>query len=66
MNTDSRTKENPEYTQTNLRNNSNFNPKMPGSQCLTSFKKMVEELRNLERKDKKGKTIWKTIKEIGK
>ncbi|PIO27890.1 hypothetical protein AB205_0053650 [Aquarana catesbeiana] len=41
-------------------------PKTPGSQCLNAFKKMVEEdLRNLRRKDRKGRHVWDAIKKIG-
>lgn len=57
----------PELTQTTLRNDSIFNPKIPGSDCLGAFKKMMEsELRKLEKKESKNKNIWKTIKDIGK
>lgn len=67
LNVDNRILEHPEYVQTNLRNNSMFNPKTPGSQCLGEFKKMVEDdLRKLAKKDTRTNNIWKTIKEIGK
>lgn len=67
MNTDNRIKENSEYIQTNLRNNSIFNLKMQGNQCMGAFKKIVEDdLRDLEKKNRKTKNIWRTIKQIGK
>lgn len=50
-----------------LRNNSIFNLKVPGSQCLGAFKKTVESvLKKLERKESKNRNIWKLIKDIGK
>lgn len=67
MNTDNRTKEDPEFIQTNLRNNSIFNPQTSGNQCMGAFKKMVEDdLKNLENKHRKTKNMWKAIKQIGK
>lgn len=67
LNEDKRLPEISGFAQTTLRNNSIFNPKVPGSQCLEAFKKMVEDdLKKLERMGSKNMKIWKTIKEIGK
>lgn len=56
-----------EFKHTDLRNNSIFNPKVPGNQCMNAFKKMVEsDLAKLERKKPKDRNVWKAIKEIGK
>lgn len=66
LNQEDGTWETPEYVQTNLKNNSIYNPKTPASQCMNAFKKMVEEdLRNLRRKDRKGKHTWDAIKKLG-
>lgn len=52
ISTESSIKDTPEYIQTNLKNNSTYNPKTPGSQCLTAFKKMVEEEKEGKKKEK--------------
>lgn len=50
-----------------LKNNSIFNPKVPGDQCIGAFKRMVEsDLAKLNTKSSRNSQIWKTIKEIGK
>lgn len=63
----SKTKEEPLYVQTTLKNNSTFNPPTSGNQSLGAFQKMVEDdLRKLEnRNSHKSKNVWKTNKALG-
>lgn len=57
-----------DFEQTRLKNNSIFNPKTPGNQCINAFKKMVEgDIKLMGNTNKKRpNNIWKTIKNIGK
>lgn len=55
------------FVHTKLRNNSIFNPKVPGEQCIGAFRRMVEnDLAKMEKKKTKSKHIWNTIQALGK
>lgn len=67
LNENKKTPDCSEFCHTTLRNNSIFNPNVPGNECMGAFNKMVEsDLKKLKKRKSKNRNIWKLIKDIGK